>query len=50
MLFFLICLLMMFFILFFFIYNIEVSSHSINEVLGDHNKCLFHEQSFDLIL
>jgi hypothetical protein len=50
MVFFFIFLAMMFLILFFFIDDIEVSPHSIHEILADHDECLFHKQSLDLIL
>jgi hypothetical protein len=50
MVFFFIFLAMMFLILFFFIDYIEVSPHSIHEILADHDECLLHQQSLDLIL
>ena len=40
---------MMFFILFLFIHNIKVSPHSIDEVLSNHDECLLHKESLDLV-
>ena len=40
---------MMFLILFLFIDNIKVSPHSIDEVLSDHDECLLHKESLDLV-